>query len=155
MTIRLWVFFLENLFFRSLFSRVVSGSVWLKTLSSSLTLFARSYADVSVVCMAMKSEIVEDLLKIMFRKFSKTKIIVFQNVNFMLNLLNSYDGSRRRRHRQQSHNSDQQSRRHRKAHHHEKTETVRVRVSRYFYFYFILEIPQQQFNVWSSENTFQ
>jgi hypothetical protein len=78
--------------------------------------------------MALKSEILEELLKIMLKKFIKTKIIVFQNVNFMLNLLNSYDGSRRRRHRQQSPND--QSRRLRKVHHHnEKTETVRAKVS--------------------------
>lgn len=105
---------------------------WRRFLARSLARFVPAVLFVRLVpvyiWMAMKSEIVEDLFKIMFRKFSKTKIIVFQNVNFMLNLLNSYDGSRRRRHRQQS-PSDQQSRRNRKTHYHEKTETVRVRVS--------------------------
>lgn len=88
----------------------------------------------------MKSEIVVELLKIMLRKFIKTKIIVCQNVNFVFNLLNSYDGSRRRRDRsKRSHNrqspepDSKQQRRHRKPlnqhHNAEKNEIVRVKVS--------------------------
>lgn len=78
----------------------------------------------------------------MFRKFKKTKIIVCQNVNFLLNLLNSYDGSRRRRdrskrsHRRQSLEPDtKQQRRHRKPLNHQNGEAVRAKVSqRNFYF---------------------
>lgn len=84
----------------------------------------------------MKSEIVVELLKIMLRKFIKTKIIVSQNVNFIFNLLNSYDGSRRRRdrskrshHRQSPEPDTKQQRRHRKPHNADKTEAVRAKVS--------------------------
>jgi hypothetical protein len=85
----------------------------------------------------MKSEIVIELLNIMLRKFIKTKIIVCQNVNFMLNLLNSYDGSRRRRDRsKRSHNRQspeqpdvKQQRRHRKPLNQNSEKTERAKVS--------------------------
>lgn len=84
----------------------------------------------------MKSEIVIELLKIMLRKFLKTKIIVWQNVNFMLNFLNSYDGSRRRRdrskrslHRLSPEQDVKQQRRHRKPTNAEKIEAARAKVS--------------------------
>ena len=96
----------------------------------------------------MKSEIVVELLKIMFRKFIKTKIIVCQNVNFMFNLLNSYDGSRRRRdrskrsHFRQSPEIDsKQQRRHRKPHH--NGEAVREKVSQRNCFYFFTPIKRK------------
>lgn len=96
----------------------------------------------------MKSEIVVELLKIMFRKFIKTKIIVCQNVNFMLNLLNSYDGSRRRRdrskrsHRRQSLEPEsKQQRRHRKPH--QNGEAVRAKVSQRNCFYFSTPIKRK------------
>ena len=83
--------------------------------------------------MIMKGEIVIQLLKIMLRKFIKTKIIVCQNVNFMLNLINSYDGSRRRRdrskrshHRQSPEGEIKQQRRHRKP---QNSEAARAKVS--------------------------
>jgi hypothetical protein len=86
----------------------------------------------------MKSEIVIELLTMMLRKFIKTKIIVCQNVNFMLNLINSYDGSRRRRdrskrshHRQSPEQDVKQQRRHRKPLNGEKPEAVRAKVSRF------------------------
>lgn len=84
----------------------------------------------------MKSEIVVEALRIMLRKFIKTKIIVCQNVNFMLNLINSYDGTRRRRdrskrslHRQSPEQDVKQQRRHRKPINGEKPEAVRAKVS--------------------------
>lgn len=90
--------------------------------------------------MTMKSEIFIELLKIMLRKFIKTKIIVCQNVNFMLNLFNSYDGSRRRRdrskrshHRQSPEPDTKQQRRYRKPPNHHNAEkngeVVRTKVS--------------------------
>lgn len=85
---------------------------------------------------AMKSEIVIELLKIMLRKFLKTKIIVWQNVNLILDFLNSYDGSKRRRdrskrslHRQSPEQDVKQQRRHRKPTNAEKLEAARAKVS--------------------------
>lgn len=86
----------------------------------------------------MKSEIVVERLEIMLRKFLKTKIIVSQNVNFILTLLNSYDGSRRRRdrskrsHRQSPDNEVKQQRRQRKAFNADKHEAARAKVSVFF-----------------------
>lgn len=102
-------------------------------------LFSCIQAALSFKRMAMKSEIVIQLLKIMLRKFLKTKIIVCQNVYFMINFLNSYDGSRRRRdrskrshHGQSPENDVKQQRRHRKPtsnYSREKNEAVRAKVS--------------------------
>lgn len=89
----------------------------------------------------MKSETVVELLNIMLKKFIKTKIIVCQNVTFMLNLLNSYDGSRRRRdrskrshHRQSPEPDTKQQRRHRKPLTHQNGEAVRAKVSQRNFF---------------------
>lgn len=99
---------------------------------------SRVPGSIGASCDEMRSEIVSELLTMMLRKFIKTKIIVCQNVNFMLNLLNSYDGSRRRRdrskrshHRQSPEQDVKQQRRHRKPLNGEKTEAVRSKVSRF------------------------
>jgi hypothetical protein len=66
--------------------------------------------------MAMKGELLVDLLKNMFKKLTKTKVIVKRNVNFMLNLFYSYDiPHRNERYQRRSIESDKKLlRRHRK-----------------------------------------
>lgn len=109
--------------------------------------------------MAMKSEIVVEVLKIMLKKFTKTKIIVYQNVNLVLNLLNSYDGSRRRRdrskrsHHRQSHEPDtKQQRRHRKPLNHQNGEAVRAKVSQRNFFSTL--IKSEKHILWGEKKSF-
>lgn len=65
--------------------------------------------------MAMKGEIVVDLVLTMFKKLIKTKLVVKRNVNYMLNLIYSYDiPQRNERYQRRSLESDKKSRRHRK-----------------------------------------
>jgi hypothetical protein len=66
--------------------------------------------------MAMKGELFVDFLKTMFKKLTKTKVIVRRNVNFMLNLFYSYDiPHRHERYQRRSIESDKKLlRRHRK-----------------------------------------
>jgi hypothetical protein len=65
--------------------------------------------------MAMKSEIVVDFVMTMFKKLTKTKLMVKRNVNYMLNLIYSYDiPQRNERYQRRSLESDKKSRRHRK-----------------------------------------
>lgn len=115
----------------------------ISTFGRKCFLFSCIPAALSFKRMTMKSEIVIQLLKIMLRKFLKTKIIVCQNVYFMINFLNSYDGSRRRRdrskrshHGQSPENDVKQQRRHRKPtsnYSREKNEAVRAKVSLQFF----------------------
>lgn len=65
--------------------------------------------------MAMKGEIIVDLVMTMFKKLIKTKVIVKRNVNYMLNFIYSYDiPQRNERYQRRSLESDKKSRRHRK-----------------------------------------
>lgn len=64
----------------------------------------------------MKGEIVVDFVMTMFKKLIKTKLMVKRNVNYMLNLIYSYDIPQRsnERYQRRSLESDKKSRRHRK-----------------------------------------
>lgn len=65
--------------------------------------------------MAMKGEVIVDLVMTMFKKLIKTKVIVKRNVNYMLNFIYSYDiPQRNERYQRRSLESDKKTRRHRK-----------------------------------------
>lgn len=65
--------------------------------------------------MAMKGEVFVDLVITMFKKLTKTKLIVKRNVNYMLNFIYSYDiPQRNERYQRRSLESEKKARRHRK-----------------------------------------
>jgi hypothetical protein len=63
----------------------------------------------------MKGDALVDLVMSMFKKLTKTKLMVKRNVNYMLNFIYSYDiPQRNERYQRRSLESDKKARRHRK-----------------------------------------